>query len=73
MAMATKTHSDDYPTITAWSGTAGESHPWRRLLLTPIDPEVSRPTVADMSLRPLEVMALIVQNSRPAGLGSFLD
>ncbi len=65
-------HADSYPTIAAWLAGVGPDHPWQRLLLTSIEPGVSRPTVADVMLGPLEVMALIVQNSAPSGLAGFI-
>lgn len=65
-------HADSYPTIAAWLAGVGPDHPWQRLLLTSIEPGVRRPTGADMTLGPLEVMALIVQNSAPNGLAGFI-
>ena len=66
------THAEDYPTIARWLASAGPEHPWQRLLSTPLAPGVSRPTVADTMLGPLEVMALIVANAGPDGLASFI-
>jgi hypothetical protein len=66
------THAEDYPTIAGWLASAGPEHPWQRLLSTPVAPGVSRPTVADTMLGPLEVMALIVAKAGPDGLGSFI-
>src|SRR5437899_1343945 len=71
-ALSDPTHADSYPTIARWITSARPDHPWLRLLSTPVEPGVSRPTLADMMLGPLEVMALIVANSGPDGLASFV-
>lgn len=66
------THAEDYPTIAGWLASVGPDHPWQRLLSTPVAPGVSRPTDTDTMLGPLEVMAIIVANSSPDGLASFI-
>lgn len=66
------THAEDYPKIAGWLASAGPDHPWQRLLSMPVEPGVSRPTLADTMLGPLEVMALIVRNAGPEGLVSFI-
>ena len=65
-------HAGSYPTIAEWLTPAGPGNPWLRLLSMPVEPGVSRPTLADMMLGPLEVMALIVANAGPDGLASFI-
>src|SRR5262245_54352588 len=66
-----RTHETDYPTLARWLAKAGLGHRWRTLLAAEVRSEV-RPTLADMSLIPLETMAAVIETAAPAGLAAFL-
>jgi len=65
-------HEQDYPTLASWLKDADPTHPWKQLLAVPVLPGVTRPTMADMTLKPLEVMAFVVDAAQPAGLRTFI-
>lgn len=63
-------HAEFYPTLVRWTSTASATHPVRAKLDAPIDQGASRPTVADMYLRPLEAMAARLEATGARGLSS---
>jgi hypothetical protein len=58
-----QTHRDSYPGLAEWLQGADQDHWWVRLLDAPRDPHVTPPSVADMVLRPLEVLVQAVRGA----------
>ena len=69
----TPTHRDDYPNVAEWLDGVDSSHWWVRLLDTDRDPAVTPPTVADMVLRPLEILVQAVRGVSPKRLDHFVS
>jgi hypothetical protein len=66
------THRPDYPNVAGWLADADSDHWWVRLLDTERHPDVRRPTLADMVLRPLDILITAVGTANPRGLGQFI-
>ena len=67
-----QTHRDSYPGLAKWLQGADQGHWWVRLLDAPRDPQVTPPSIADMVLRPLEVLVQAVRGASPARMGEFV-
>lgn len=67
-----QTHAPDYPTVAAWLDKAKSGHIWKQLLDTERLRGVTPPTMADMILKPLDLMAEIVEAAHPVGLSDFI-
>jgi hypothetical protein len=67
-----QSHRASCPGLTEWLRGIDQGHWWVRLLDTPRDQQVTRPTVTDMVLGPLEVLVQAVRVANPAGLAEFV-
>jgi hypothetical protein len=68
-----QTHRDSYPGLAEWLQGADRDHWWVRLLDTPRDPQVTPPTIADTTLKPLEVLVQAVRGTSPERMGEFVS
>ncbi len=70
-ALPLPTHRDDYPILAAWLEEAEPHHAWVRLLDVERFPDVTPPTLTDLTLGPLELLVHVVSDARPNGLSLF--
>lgn len=67
-----QTHRESYPGLAQWLQGADQGHWWVRLLNAPRDPKTAPPTIADMTLAPLEVLVQAVRGAAPARMSEFV-
>ena len=65
------THRDEYPNVAAWLGGVDSRHWWVQLLNAERDPAVTPPTMADMTLGPLEILIHAVRAAGPKRPGEL--
>lgn len=65
------THRPDFPNVAEWLAGVTSTHGWGQLLDAERHPDARPPTLADMTLAPLELLIGAVRRASPPGLDHF--